>query len=130
MYLVISFIFDVLIFLFKYSIWVFPPSLQFGLLKYVRLISVKIIIGHDFDNMISTQWPEDDEDIPTYTLEFSDGWQAPEVTAAPEPSEPMRREERQQPAPYQVGYSSRSDIQFNICTESGLGEKKGENIQT
>ena len=67
--------------------------------------------------MISTQWPEDDEDIPTYTLEFSDGWQAPEVTAAPEPSEPMRREERQQPAPYQVGYSSRSDIQFNIGTE-------------
>ncbi|KAF3856367.1 hypothetical protein F7725_017090, partial [Dissostichus mawsoni] len=53
-------------------------------------------------NIPSTQWPEDDEDIPTYTLEFSDGWQAPEVTAAPEPSEPMRREERQQPAPYQA----------------------------
>ncbi|KAK1901333.1 Epidermal growth factor receptor kinase substrate 8-like protein 3 [Dissostichus eleginoides] len=53
-------------------------------------------------NIPSTQWPEDDEDIPTYTLEFSDGWQAPEVTAAPKPSEPMRREERQQPAPYQA----------------------------
>ncbi|XP_042358861.1 epidermal growth factor receptor kinase substrate 8-like protein 3 [Plectropomus leopardus] len=43
-------------------------------------------------NIPSTKWPEDDEDIPTYTLEFFDGWQPPEVTTAPEPSEPMRRE--------------------------------------
>ncbi|XP_056292613.1 epidermal growth factor receptor kinase substrate 8-like protein 3 [Pseudoliparis swirei] len=51
-------------------------------------------------NIPSTKWPEDDEDIPTYTLEFSDGWQAPEATAAPEPREPMRRQE--QPAPSQT----------------------------
>uniref|UniRef100_A0A8C2XFZ6 EPS8 signaling adaptor L3a n=1 Tax=Cyclopterus lumpus TaxID=8103 RepID=A0A8C2XFZ6_CYCLU len=53
-------------------------------------------------NIPSTKWPEDDEDIPTYTLEFSDGWQPPEATAAPEPSEPMRRQEHQQPATSQV----------------------------
>ncbi|XP_054473629.1 epidermal growth factor receptor kinase substrate 8-like protein 3 [Anoplopoma fimbria] len=52
-------------------------------------------------NIPSTKWPEDDEDIPTYTLEFSDGWQPPEVTAAPEPSEPVRRQEHKQPAPSQ-----------------------------
>ncbi|XP_049893457.1 epidermal growth factor receptor kinase substrate 8-like protein 3 isoform X1 [Epinephelus moara] len=53
-------------------------------------------------NIPSTKWPEDDEDIPTYTLEFFDGWQPPEVTDAPEPREPIRREERQQPAPSQT----------------------------
>ncbi|XP_034388091.1 epidermal growth factor receptor kinase substrate 8-like protein 3 [Cyclopterus lumpus] len=53
-------------------------------------------------NIPSTKWPEDDEDIPTYTLEFSDGWQPPEATAAPEPSEPMRRQEHQQPATSQT----------------------------
>ncbi|TNN85619.1 Epidermal growth factor receptor kinase substrate 8-like protein 3 [Liparis tanakae] len=55
-------------------------------------------------NIPSTKWPEDDEDIPTYTLEFSDGWQAPEATAAPEPREPMRRQE--QPAPSQTSTKS------------------------
>nr|XP_046239765.1 epidermal growth factor receptor kinase substrate 8-like protein 3 isoform X2 [Scatophagus argus] len=45
-------------------------------------------------NIPSTQWPEEDEDIPTYTLEFFDGWQPPEVSATPEPifSEPVRRQ--------------------------------------
>ncbi|XP_070759277.1 epidermal growth factor receptor kinase substrate 8-like protein 3 [Enoplosus armatus] len=43
-------------------------------------------------NIPSTKWPEDDEDIPTYTLEFSDGWQPPE------PREPASREESTKPA--------------------------------
>ncbi|XP_011472936.1 epidermal growth factor receptor kinase substrate 8-like protein 3 isoform X2 [Oryzias latipes] len=47
-------------------------------------------------NIPSTQWPEDDEDIPTYTLEFYDGWQPPEVTAA---SEPESRQESPEPSP-------------------------------
>ncbi|XP_061689887.1 epidermal growth factor receptor kinase substrate 8-like protein 3 isoform X2 [Syngnathoides biaculeatus] len=34
-------------------------------------------------NIPSTKWPEDDEDIPTYTLEFFDGWEPPELTEAP-----------------------------------------------
>nr|XP_040059157.1 epidermal growth factor receptor kinase substrate 8-like protein 3 isoform X3 [Gasterosteus aculeatus aculeatus]XP_040059158.1 epidermal growth factor receptor kinase substrate 8-like protein 3 isoform X3 [Gasterosteus aculeatus aculeatus] len=53
-------------------------------------------------NIPSTKWPEADEDIPTYTLEFSDGWQPPDVTAAPESYEPIRREEHQRPAPSRV----------------------------
>ncbi|XP_029907486.1 epidermal growth factor receptor kinase substrate 8-like protein 3 [Myripristis murdjan] len=36
-------------------------------------------------NIPSTKWPEDDEDIPTYTLEFFDGWQPPEAGQAREP---------------------------------------------
>lgn len=48
-----------------------------------------MIIRYDFDNITSTKWPEDNEDIPTYTLEFFDGWQPPEVTAAPAISEPV-----------------------------------------
>ncbi|XP_061583075.1 epidermal growth factor receptor kinase substrate 8-like protein 3 isoform X2 [Cololabis saira] len=50
-------------------------------------------------NIPSSQWPEDDEDIPVYSLEFSDGWQPPEITAAPAPSEPASRQESPKPAP-------------------------------
>ncbi|GLD64446.1 epidermal growth factor receptor kinase substrate 8-like protein 3 isoform X1 [Lates japonicus] len=50
-------------------------------------------------NIPSTQWPEDDEDIPTYTLEFSDGWQPPEVSDF---SEPVSRQDSPRPAPSQT----------------------------
>ncbi|XP_036956302.1 epidermal growth factor receptor kinase substrate 8-like protein 3 isoform X1 [Acanthopagrus latus] len=50
-------------------------------------------------NIPSTQWPEDDEDIPTYTLEFSDGWQPPEVSATPEPPAPREAVSRRQSPP-------------------------------
>ncbi|XP_034022485.1 epidermal growth factor receptor kinase substrate 8-like protein 3 [Thalassophryne amazonica] len=40
-------------------------------------------------NIPSTKWPEDDEDIPSYSLDLSDGWQPPEVTTAPEGMEPQ-----------------------------------------
>ncbi|KAM4588709.1 epidermal growth factor receptor kinase substrate 8-like protein 3 [Odontesthes bonariensis] len=50
-------------------------------------------------NIPSTQWPEDDEDIPTYTLEFYDGWQPREISAAPAQSEPESRQESPRPAP-------------------------------
>ncbi|XP_038871282.1 epidermal growth factor receptor kinase substrate 8-like protein 3 [Salvelinus namaycush] len=43
-------------------------------------------------NIPSTKWPDDDEDIPTYTLEFYDGWQPPEVTHSPPGREPEKRE--------------------------------------
>ncbi|CAJ1050972.1 epidermal growth factor receptor kinase substrate 8-like protein 3 [Xyrichtys novacula] len=49
-------------------------------------------------NIPSTQWPEDDEDIPTYTLQFTDGWQPPEVSTAPEPMTPEWRQESPKPA--------------------------------
>ncbi|XP_019942363.2 epidermal growth factor receptor kinase substrate 8-like protein 3 isoform X2 [Paralichthys olivaceus] len=50
-------------------------------------------------NIPSTKWPEDDEDIPTYTLTFFGGWQPPEVSAL---SEPVSRQESPQPAPSQT----------------------------
>ncbi|XP_030275376.1 epidermal growth factor receptor kinase substrate 8-like protein 3 isoform X2 [Sparus aurata] len=50
-------------------------------------------------NIPSTQWPEDDEDIPTYTLEFSDGWQPSEVSATPEPPAPREAVSRRQNPP-------------------------------
>ncbi|XP_072238307.1 epidermal growth factor receptor kinase substrate 8-like protein 3 [Leuresthes tenuis] len=50
-------------------------------------------------NIPSTQWPEDDEDVPTYTLTFYDGWQPPEISATPAQSEPGSRRESPQPAP-------------------------------
>lgn len=50
-------------------------------------------------NIPSTKWPEDDEDIPTYSPVFFDGWQPPEVSATPEPERPVRRPESPKPAP-------------------------------
>ncbi|KAM4581839.1 LOW QUALITY PROTEIN: epidermal growth factor receptor kinase substrate 8-like protein 3 [Fundulus diaphanus] len=50
-------------------------------------------------NIPSTKWPEEDEDIPTYMLKFFDGWQPPEVTAEPPPSEPQSRKESPRPSP-------------------------------
>ncbi|KAM9408209.1 epidermal growth factor receptor kinase substrate 8-like protein 3 [Pholidichthys leucotaenia] len=49
-------------------------------------------------NIPSTQWPEDDEDIPTYTLQFFDGWQPPEVSEEPAVSEPGSREASPSPS--------------------------------
>lgn len=46
-------------------------------------------------NIPSTKWPEDDEDIPTYTLEFCDGWQPPEVTGRSPWTEPVKQNKQQ-----------------------------------
>ncbi|XP_008287657.1 epidermal growth factor receptor kinase substrate 8-like protein 3 [Stegastes partitus] len=88
-----------------------PPSIVAPLLTpyCIRLMSEEASTEEDTLwqslgdawNIPSTQWPEDDEDIPTYTLEFSDGWQPPEVSAEPEPSEPVRRPANSPPAPRQ-----------------------------
>ncbi|XP_028430864.1 epidermal growth factor receptor kinase substrate 8-like protein 3 [Perca flavescens] len=89
-----------------------PPTIVAPLLtpQCIRLLSEEASAEQDqlwqslgdAWNIPSTKWPEDDEDIPTYTLEFLDGWQPPEVTAAPEPREPIRRQAPQQPAPSQA----------------------------
>lgn len=66
-----------------------------------QLMSVKII-SHNFDNMTSTKGSNDDRDIPTYILEFLNGWQPPEVSAGPEPREPARGLEIPRPTASQV----------------------------
>lgn len=66
------------------------------------LMSVKIIISHDFDNMTSAKGSKDDKDISTYTLDFLNGWKPPEVSASPEPREPARRLESPRPTASQV----------------------------
>lgn len=62
--------------------------------KKLRKCSVKCQQGNQTCTLtvISTQWPEDDEDIPTYTPQFFDGWQPPEVTAEPPPTPPLTRQ--------------------------------------
>ncbi|CAB1353744.1 unnamed protein product, partial [Coregonus sp. 'balchen'] len=50
-------------------------------------------------NIPSTKWPEDDEDIPTYTLEFYDGWKPLEVTHSLPGREPERRQQSQNQSP-------------------------------
>ncbi|KAE8298592.1 Epidermal growth factor receptor kinase substrate 8-like protein 3 [Larimichthys crocea] len=59
-------------------------------------------------NIPSTKWPEDDEDIPTFTPEFFDGWQPPEVSATPEPREPViRRRQSPKPGPSKVNHHTK-----------------------
>ncbi|CAL9704676.1 unnamed protein product [Knipowitschia caucasica] len=43
-------------------------------------------------NTTSAPWAETEEDIPTYNLEFFDGWQPPEVNAEPNPHHSMERQ--------------------------------------
>ncbi|XP_030586114.1 epidermal growth factor receptor kinase substrate 8-like protein 3 [Archocentrus centrarchus] len=86
-----------------------PPTIVAPLLtpQCIRLMSEEATTEEDelwqslgdAWNIPSTQWPEDDEDIPTYTPQFFDGWQPPEVTAEPAPSEPVIRQKSPQPAP-------------------------------
>uniref|UniRef100_A0A3Q0SSE3 EPS8 signaling adaptor L3a n=1 Tax=Amphilophus citrinellus TaxID=61819 RepID=A0A3Q0SSE3_AMPCI len=96
-------------------------------------------------NQTFTQWPEDDEDIPTYTPQFFDGWQPPEVTAEPAPSEPVTRQkspqpENLQPAPSQVNGTFRYTIEpklrdmrvrsdFISRNDRELTVRKGEIVQ-
>ncbi|XP_017271221.1 epidermal growth factor receptor kinase substrate 8-like protein 3 [Kryptolebias marmoratus] len=86
-----------------------PPTIVAPLLipQSIRLLSEEATTEEDqlwqslgdAWNIPSTQWPEDDEDIPTYTLVFSDGWQPPEVSATPPPSYPESRKQSPRPAP-------------------------------
>uniref|UniRef100_A0A3Q2SWE1 EPS8 signaling adaptor L3a n=1 Tax=Fundulus heteroclitus TaxID=8078 RepID=A0A3Q2SWE1_FUNHE len=88
---------------------VLPPSIVAPLLTplCIRLLSEEASSEEDnlwqslgdAWNIPSTKWPEEDEDIPTYTLTFFDGWQPPEVTAEPPPSEPQSRRESPRPSP-------------------------------
>uniref|UniRef100_A0A3Q4GTD5 EPS8 signaling adaptor L3a n=1 Tax=Neolamprologus brichardi TaxID=32507 RepID=A0A3Q4GTD5_NEOBR len=81
---------------------VLPPSIIAPLLtpQCIRLMSEVASTEEDelwqslgdAWNIPSTQWPEDDEDIPTYTPQFFDGWQPPEVTAEPPPTPPLTRQ--------------------------------------
>ncbi|XP_030229783.1 epidermal growth factor receptor kinase substrate 8-like protein 3 isoform X1 [Gadus morhua] len=50
-------------------------------------------------NIPSTKWPEDDDDIPTYTLAFLDGWQPPEVSKGSPAVRPAKRKATPRPAP-------------------------------
>lgn len=47
---------------------------------------------YDFNNINSNEWPGDKKVISTYTLEFSDGWQPPKVSAANDPVGPVSRQ--------------------------------------
>lgn len=83
------------------------PAVSFGVVLLITLVRLLIvclisIIISDSDNIPSTKWPKDDEDISTHTLEFVDGWQSSEVSAVPEAREPESRQESPEPAPSQV----------------------------
>ncbi|CAL8336944.1 unnamed protein product [Lota lota] len=69
-------------------------------------------------NIPSTKWPEDDDDIPTYSLEFLDGWQPPEVSKGSPAARPTRRKENPRPTPSQVSLPTPAVIQFIDPEES------------
>ncbi|KAJ7999121.1 hypothetical protein DPEC_G00212120 [Dallia pectoralis] len=87
-----------------------PPTIIVPLLEPVciRLLSEEATTEEDTLwqslgdawNIPSTKWPEDDEDIPTYTLEFYDGWQPANVTTSPTEREPERGQQSSNQRPY------------------------------
>ncbi|XP_076598694.1 epidermal growth factor receptor kinase substrate 8-like protein 3 [Chaetodon auriga] len=80
-----------------------PPTIVEPLLtpQCIRLLSEEVSVQEEHLwrslgeawSIPSSKWPKDDEDISTHTLEFVDGWQSPEVSAAPEATEPLSRQE-------------------------------------
>ncbi len=51
----------------------------------------------------STKWPEDDQHIQPFSLEFADGWQPPEVSASARQNDP-------QPALYEVNHHPKHSV--------------------
>uniref|UniRef100_A0A3Q0SLG0 EPS8 signaling adaptor L3a n=1 Tax=Amphilophus citrinellus TaxID=61819 RepID=A0A3Q0SLG0_AMPCI len=101
-----------------------PPTIVAPLLtpQCIRLMSEEATTEEDelwqslgdAWNIPSTQWPEDDEDIPTYTPQFFDGWQPPEVTAEPAPSEPVTRQKMR----VRSDFISRNDRELTLLDKS------------
>ncbi|KAK2915029.1 hypothetical protein Q8A73_005623 [Channa argus] len=126
-------LFSSLTFVISYCPEDLPPTIVAPLLKpqSIRLMSEEASIEQDQLwqslgdpwNIPSTQWPEDDEDIPTYTPMFFDGWQPSEVMAAPAFSEPVSRQPARQaellmkPAPSQF-------LMFAFFKNFSSGESK------
>ncbi|XP_056462443.1 epidermal growth factor receptor kinase substrate 8 [Gadus chalcogrammus] len=73
-------------------------------------------------NIPSTKWPEDDDDIPTYTLAFLDGWQPPEVSEGSPAVRPAKRKATPprppSPAPALPLLPGPSQSVFMLCTLS------------
>ncbi|XP_046893130.1 epidermal growth factor receptor kinase substrate 8-like protein 3 [Hypomesus transpacificus] len=88
-----------------------PPSIVAPLLEPMCIVLLSEEATPDEDqlwqslgdawNIPSTKWPEDDEDIPTYTLEFLDGWQPPDVTEDSPGREPDSGQQNQHQPPKQ-----------------------------
>ncbi|XP_007570451.1 epidermal growth factor receptor kinase substrate 8-like protein 3 isoform X1 [Poecilia formosa] len=97
-------LFSALAFVCSHCSEAIPPSIVAPLLtpQCIRLLSEEASSEEDnlwqslgdAWNIPSTKWPEEDEDIPVYNMQFFDGWQPPEVTGELPPSEPESRRER------------------------------------
>ncbi|XP_021424984.2 epidermal growth factor receptor kinase substrate 8-like protein 3 isoform X3 [Oncorhynchus mykiss] len=98
-------LFSTLAFVVSHSPEELPPTIVAPLLKpeCIRLLSEEATPEEDqlwqslgdAWNVPSTKWLEDDEDIPTYTLEFYDGWQPLELTRSFPGREPERGQQSQ-----------------------------------
>ncbi|KAL2090498.1 hypothetical protein ACEWY4_012761 [Coilia grayii] len=94
--------FSILTYLVNYCPEEMPPSIIVPLLtpECIRLLSEEATVEEDQFwqtlgdawNIPSTQWPDDDEEIPEYTPVFDDGWQPPD--AEPESQPPSRTPSR------------------------------------
>ncbi|XP_014330216.1 epidermal growth factor receptor kinase substrate 8-like protein 3 isoform X1 [Xiphophorus maculatus] len=105
-----------------------PPSIVAPLLtpQCIRLLSEEASSEEDnlwqslgdAWNIPSTKWPEEDEDIPVYNMQFFDGWQPPEVTGELPPSEPESRRESPrpppslQPSPNTAGHKTQEELSY------------------
>lgn len=76
--------------------------------------------------MTSTQWPEDDEDLLEYRLEFFDGWQPPEVKEEREskPSATPVRKQMIPSTPALVEHEVSVHITHRLFILDGCNEKK------
>nr|XP_057910223.1 epidermal growth factor receptor kinase substrate 8-like protein 3 [Doryrhamphus excisus] len=126
-------LFSVLSFLVSHCSEELPPSIVAPLLtpQCICLMSEEATAEEDrlwqslgdAWNIPSTKWPEDDEDIPTYTLEFSDGWQPPELMEEPAPApDPApfvaRTQEVRQPPSSQTTTKKTTPLPASVTTHA------------
>ncbi|MCJ8744108.1 hypothetical protein PDJAM_G00114690 [Pangasius djambal] len=93
-------------------------------------------------NIPSTQWPEDDDEIPTFTPVFDDGWEPPEITHTERKT--FNRQESQQSTmghsikSFQTAHNSSEDVppscmrvlyEFRARNDRELSVKKGELVE-
>ncbi|KAB5536703.1 hypothetical protein PHYPO_G00110510 [Pangasianodon hypophthalmus] len=93
-------------------------------------------------NIPSTQWPEDDDEIPTFTPVFDDGWEPPEITHTERKT--FNRQESQQSTTgqsiksFQTAHKSSEEVpascmrvlyEFRARNDRELSVKKGELVE-
>lgn len=102
-------------------------SVDIGWYRYRKLELLMIMC--DFATTNSNEWPGDEKVISTYTLEFSDGWQPPKLSASFDPR--SRQVSRTPTAKITFQASTLRPVECNqdsVCADSDQAEPESTSL--